>query len=204
MQTDATDEWGAAERCRVVDLIKINTVRQESNHKEREEEKNRGVALMGSMDGASVQGQWLCPWWPIPHWLDDSHQGSSLTYSHPFPLFPPFSSPPRSVHSVLSGGFKNLFACFSPWSDSPPDSRPAVPLTHLLFLHRLSFPPSSTSISGDKTTLTEYSVPDCWKRHNCKPTTWQSFYDAQHWHTKTNSKGALSYQSFWCHITHYD
>lgn len=50
------------ERCRVVDLIKINTVRQESNHREREEQKHRDVALMGSIDRASVQGQWPCPW----------------------------------------------------------------------------------------------------------------------------------------------
>lgn len=41
---------------RDADLIKINTVRQESNHREREEGKHRGVALMGSIDRASVQG----------------------------------------------------------------------------------------------------------------------------------------------------
>lgn len=103
IQTDATIERGR-ERCRVVDLIKINAVRQESNHREREEGKHRGVALMGSIDRAWVWGQWLCPWWPIPHWLDDSHQESSvhvyLTHSHP--VFPPFLSSHCSIHSAFS------------------------------------------------------------------------------------------------------
>ena len=45
MQTDAADER-EEERCRVVDLLKMNAVGQESKHREREEQTLRGVALM--------------------------------------------------------------------------------------------------------------------------------------------------------------
>lgn len=48
---ETTVETGV-ERSVVVDLIKINTSRQESDHKEMEEQKHRRVALLGSIDGA--------------------------------------------------------------------------------------------------------------------------------------------------------
>ena len=133
IQTGATEE-SSTERCRVVDLIKINTVRQESNHREREEQKHWGVALMGSIDRSSVQGQWPCPWWPVPHWLDDSHQESSahayLTHSHvPCPPPPSHHPLPRFIQSFLAG----LKICNSPWSYSPLHSLPAVlPASHWL------------------------------------------------------------------------
>lgn len=47
----------------VVDLIKINTVRQESKHRRAAEERQRrGVALMGSIDRRECGGHSLCPW----------------------------------------------------------------------------------------------------------------------------------------------
>lgn len=51
IRRETTAETGA-ERRTIVDLIKINTARQESNRKEMEEQKHRRVALLGSIDGA--------------------------------------------------------------------------------------------------------------------------------------------------------
>lgn len=51
IRRETTAETGA-ERHTIVDLIKINTARQESHHKEMEEQKHRRVALLGSIDGA--------------------------------------------------------------------------------------------------------------------------------------------------------
>lgn len=166
MHADSHRRERYRERCRVVDLIKINTVRQESNRRRRGEQKHRGVALMGSIDRASVQGQRLCPWWPITHWLEDSHQESScrcLSHSLTCLWFPHLPSPACSAHSAFSGRFKNVVPCNSSYY-SPLHALSAIfTLSHWLnsspfraFLHTVFHLP-------DKTALTEYSVPSCLK-----------------------------------------
>lgn len=153
------------ERRWVVDLIKINTFWQESIHRERQEQKHWGAALMGSIDWASVWGQLPCPWWPISHWLDDSHQESfvhaylppslnhSLTHSHP--LFPPYYSAPSSAHLLFCDHFLHSVSLIHldfPFSlIHPPLSSccpSPVPLTHLISLSMLFFPLSSSAIPG--------------------------------------------------------
>lgn len=167
------------ERCKVVDLIKINTVRQESNHRERQEQKHRAVALMGSIDRASVQGQWPCPWWPISHWLDDSHQESSvhaylspsLTHSLIWSLISSFVITRHLISfslfwvldSVTIIHLDFLFILTLAVLSSSCGS--CYPMIHLLCLNMLFFPLSSTTILGDRTALTEYLVPYNLKQH---------------------------------------
>jgi len=81
----------------------------------------------------------------------------SLTHSLTCLLFPPYSSPPSSVHPVFYDCFLHLVPIihldflFSlilpPLSSCCPSS---VPLTHLISLSMLFFPLSSTSIPGEK------------------------------------------------------
>lgn len=196
------------ERCRVVDLIKINTVRQESNRRRRREQKHRGVALMGSIDRASVQGQRLCPWWPIPHWLEDSHQESSchcLSHSLTCLWFPLLPSPARSAHSAFSGSFKNVVPCNSPYY-SPLHSLSAVfPLSHWLISSPFRASILTVFHLPDKTALAEYSVPCCLKCQKMLTTVWQHFNEALHWHKQPIQTGALNNQLLRCHkAAHYD
>lgn len=92
------------ERCAVVDVIKINTARQESDHKEMKIQKNRRVAVLdrwsmavGSVAVSMVTHPWAA-WWLISAlvstYISFIYLISSLL-SH------------WSVHSVFPGSNKN-------------------------------------------------------------------------------------------------
>lgn len=119
----------------VVDLISFNTVRQTDKRTESARQEQRevwGVVLMGSIDWASVQGQWPCPWWPISCWLDDSQQEPSSP-----------STPPSCGPSLISAF--HMVCCPSPTLPHP--IQPSCTDSCTQFLPFILIPPHPTDSS---------------------------------------------------------